>query len=120
AHAVAAKQRNDLAGPHFEVDTEKNLASTIRALEALDAEHQSFLAKIRRPHAGVALDLVGRTDCDSATACEHGYAVREAKYGIHIMLDEKNRDLPLEPPEKTDHFRCLRRAKAGERLVEHQ
>jgi hypothetical protein len=88
AHAVAAKQRNDLARAHFEIDIEKNLASAIRVLEALDAEHQSFPAKIRRPHVGVALDLVGRTDRDSAAVCEHGYSVREAKYGINVMLDE--------------------------------
>src|SRR5262245_44055209 len=77
-------------------------------------------AKVDLPRLGVRHDFGARALDDHAAVMEHGDALGEIEGGIHVMLDQHDRDLTRDAGHELPDRDALLAREAGERLVQQQ
>ncbi len=77
-------------------------------------------SQIDLPHADIACDLLGRALEEQSPAHHHDDALGETKHGIHVVLDEQDRDVARQSGDHREQLGALPLRHSGGGLVEQQ
>ena len=66
------------------------------------------------------MDLFGRAGLQNFAEMQHGNLRRDVEHHVHVVLDQKDRELGVELHQKLGHLGRFARRQAGGRFVEQQ
>ena len=113
----------------------EHVALAVEGVHALDAQERLTpggraggacrggelqVPEVRRLHVGVLLDLGRPALGDHAALVEHGDPVGERQHLIDVVIDQDDREGPVEGADQVGDADALVRREAGQRLVEQQ
>src|ERR1700730_11327108 len=66
------------------------------------------------------MDLIGGPGFQNFAEMEHGYLIGDVEHHIHVMLDQEDRQIGIEPEKKFRHLIGLARRQPRGRLIQQQ
>src|SRR6218665_1024984 len=119
AQAMRRPRPRPRATPHQRAPAHSHTQLADRARTA-HPSYPSLFTQVSRTHLGTAAYFFWRAARDDASGDQDGDPVREAEYGLHVVLDKKHGVAFLQRSQKLDHSLALSRTQPCQWLVQKQ
>ena len=111
ADAVASEQPEDGALIELQGESLQHIGVAVIGVdvENFQNRHDSSSSQIDFTHLRAAADLLRRASLQHLAEMQHRNMIRDVEHHVHVVLDQKDREIGIEPPEKRRHLLRLAR-----------
>src|SRR4029079_19110836 len=121
--AVSAQKAKNLALLELERQSLQDVGFAVIGVNVLNfenARHSSARTQVDFLDLLAVLDLLRLAGLQNLAVVQHGNGVSKVEHHVHVMLDQEDRELRIEPHQELGHLDRLAGRKSRGGLVEQQ